>query len=317
MLCTLVSLSINNLPRPDQIFFKFLYRFDAYFFDIGKQPIGSITGLLLTWLGAYIINCLYCSNEEEDLLASPILPESQNYSFKLKPLQVSSILLQNGDSGMASASASSRASMSTAESSTLSPASELNMFSEEEDRFEWSTSSEHYPFKLLHTDTNEDVINKWWRRAPAILLCSSWIVLNILYALKQPVYKTKNIIAWIFHVPVHFLVPPMIGTWLYIWHAPGALKLFVFSSGLQNVALLCTYLVFPNATPTFIKLYGDNKVPTFDMVYTDGQAAQDKKFSLFYHKAVYYATPLKFASFPSLHSAFACLKSVDESRLEV
>lgn len=310
MVCVLVASSINYIPRPDQIFYKFLYRFDTYFFDIGKLPIGSITGVLLTCLSAYILNYFYYNNEEDGSFESSMLPQP-NYGFKLKPLQVSSVLMQSGNSGMASSTASSRPSISTAGSSTLSPTSDLNNFTEEEELFELnatSADSEYYHFKPLQTEaTTEEFINKWWRKIPVILLCSAWIVLNILFAFKQPVYKTKNIIAWVFHVPVHFIVPPMIGTWLYIWHAPGAVRLFTFCMGLQNITLLFTYLVFPNAPPTFIKLYGDNKVPTFDMIYSDGQASQDKKFSIFYHRAVYYATPLKFASFPSLHSAFACL----------
>ena len=305
--CLLINSSVNYLPRPDRIFFKFLYRFDSYFFDVGKLPVGAITGLLLTCLGAYIINYFYYSNEDEELLQSSVLPQQ---NFPLKPLQVSSLLMQNGNSGATSSAPSSRPSMSTTGSSTLSPASDLINFTEEEEMFELHASTadpEYYHFKPFHTETTNELVNRWWRKAPVILLCSCWVALNVLFLLKQPIYKTKNIIAWIFHVPVHFIVPPVIGTWLYIWHAPGALKLFTFCLGIQNIALLFTYLIFPNATPTFIKLYGDNKAPTFDMIYSDGQAVQDKKFSIFYHKAVYYATPLKFASFPSLHSAFACL----------
>ncbi|KAI5951387.1 hypothetical protein KGF54_004461 [Candida jiufengensis] len=291
--CILFTASVNYIPRPtNQIFYKFLYRFDPYFFDIWQQPIGSISGLILTCLGAYLINNFYYTPQLDDDLFN--LP-NHNY-LQLKPLQISTLLNNQ----------SSRASTSTSGSTTLSPSSDLNC-TEEDEIFESPISSSpteyYYNFKSLN-DTYKP--NKW-NKIPIILLCCAWVVLNILYNFKLPIYKTKNIIAWIFHVPVHFIVPPMIGTWLYIWHAPGAFKVFTFCLGFQNFALILTYLIFPNAPPMFIKIYGDNKVPTFDMIYSDGQASEDKKFSIFLHKAIYYATPHKFASFPSLHSAFACL----------
>ncbi|EGW35216.1 uncharacterized protein SPAPADRAFT_58414 [Spathaspora passalidarum NRRL Y-27907] len=146
-----------------------------------------------------------------------------------------------------------------------------------------------------------------WRLAPVFLLAISWTVLNILYSTKNPVTKPKNIVAWVFHVVVHFVVPPLFGGWLYIFHPPRALKLFIVSSGLQTVAITLTYLVFPNAPPLFIKLYGENKEPTFDMIYTDGITSVDMRFGVMLHKLSYYAIPNKFSSFPSLHSANACL----------
>ena len=307
--CILFTASVNYIPRPDHIFYKFLYRFDTYFFDVWQQPVGSLTGLLLTSLGAYILYYFYYRHNEEN----NSLPNHYNQYFKLKPLQISSVLMNQGNLPPFSTIDSSRHSTSTAgsasASSTLSPASDSNLFTEgeEEDIFDESTHSDyHYAFKYLH-DTNNTTLRDLWRKFPVILFSLAWIILNILYGFKHPVYKTKNIVAWVFHVPVHFIVPPVAGAWLYIWHAPGALRLLTLSLGMLNSALIVTYLLFPNAPPTFIKLYGDNKVPSFDMIYSDGQASEDKKFSFLLHKAIYYATPHKFASFPSLHSAFACL----------
>ncbi|KAI5963248.1 uncharacterized protein KGF55_003040 [Candida pseudojiufengensis] len=292
LICILFTASVNYIPRPtNQIFYKFLYRFDPYFFDIWQQPIGSITGFLLTCMGAYLINQYYYTHE--DIYS---LPNHNHNYIPLKPIQISTILQTQ----------SSRPSTSTSGSTTLSPSSDLNC-TEEDEIFESTTST---PIPTYYSDFKlNDNIQKpnKWNKIPIILLCCAWIILNILYNFKLPIYKTKNIIAWIFHVPVHFIVPPMIGIWLYIWHEPGTFKIFTFCLGFQNFALILTYLFFPNAPPMFIKIYGDNKIPTFDMIYSDGQASEDKKFSIFLHKAIYYATPHKFASFPSLHSAFACL----------
>ncbi|KAI3405865.1 hypothetical protein KGF56_001473 [Candida oxycetoniae] len=348
--CILFTALVNYIPRPEHIFYKFLYRFDTYFFDVWKQPVGSITGLILTCLGSCIL--YHVHYRIDDGLKLPHHHHHHHHSnqiFKLKPLQISTVLTSRasgsvvsgcsggGASGSAvgdcsgggasgsvvggcsggwggcgdelSSAISSRPSTSTTGSSTLSPLSDINnnYIIPDEEIFELSSKINVDYFGSQIVSGDKSTIQDYWRKMPAILLLLAWFILNIVYNFKHPVYKTKNIVAWVFHVPVHFIVPPVAGLWLYIWHAPGALQLLTLCLGFQNFALILTYLVFPNAPPSFIKLYGDNKVPTFDMIYSDGQASEDKKFSFLLHKAIYYATPHKFASFPSLHSAFASL----------
>ncbi|CAI5756652.1 unnamed protein product [Candida verbasci] len=283
LLCIGSTIVLNYIPRPDHIYYKFLYRFDTYFFDLWSQPIGSLSGLCLTILGSIIIYSLYYNKQEEVINIA---------HFKLKPLQISSVLEYNDPASPISLTSST---IPSPDSSTFSPTTESNI-----------TDEEH----ILELETNKHqpkTLKDLWNLIPVLLLLFSWFLLNILYTFKYPINKPKNIIAWIFHVPVHFIVPPMIGSWLYLFHPPSSLKLFTFTLGLQNFALLLTYLIFPNVPPTYIKIYGDNKIPSFDMIFTDGAAIEDKKFSFLLHKGLYYASPYKFASFPSLHSSFACL----------
>lgn len=146
-----------------------------------------------------------------------------------------------------------------------------------------------------------------WSQGPPILLACSWFILNLLFTLKLPINKAKNLIAWIFYVILHFLVPIFVGFWLYLFQPSGALGIYAVSIGLQNMLIAFTHLIFPNAPPLYIKLYGENKQPTYDMIYADGITRQDMKIGQRIYKAVYYATPHKFASLPSIHSSMTSL----------
>ncbi|CAK9435565.1 uncharacterized protein LODBEIA_P02920 [Lodderomyces beijingensis] len=320
-LCVAFTVLFNHIPRTEYICYKFLYRFDSYFFDIWSQPIGSLTGLTLTGLAAYMMLYYFYTDEEEEPTALPNhYHHYQQVSLAhLKPLQISSVLMNENVVHISTASSRVSTAESTtttttgSSSSTLSPVGDpYNIFAEEAEVWQLNTpvSSESFAYDnhKFPQDTNKfNLHSSFWDRAPVILFGSAWLILNIVQKGKHPVYKTKNIVAWAFHVPVHFAVPLVAVAWLYIWHAPGAARLLITCLGLQNCAVLFTYLVFPNAPPSFIKLFGENRVPSFDMVYSDSQASEDKKFSFILHKALHYAAPHKFASFPSLHSAFACL----------
>ncbi|KAG7662345.1 uncharacterized protein J8A68_004116 [[Candida] subhashii] len=309
--CMIFTTSLNYIPRPDHIYYKFLYRFDSYFFEFNKSIIGPITGILLLLLGSLLLygkyfrhsfvifagNASFMDEEETDdgyssftLKPLQIIPDSHHHHLKIEPRH-----------------SLSSTSIST-DTSLESPPSEPELLENgglfDFTHFNDSSTSEFIEKK---TSSSSSKVSYIWNLSPILLLATSWFILNALYSTKTPIYKAKNIVAWIFHVPVHFIVPPFIGTWLYLFHPPGALKLFIFSLGLQNLVMVITYLIFPNAPPLFIKLYGENKEPTFDMIYTDGITSEDMKFSILLQKAVYYATPNKFASFPSMHSAFACL----------
>lgn len=144
-----------------------------------------------------------------------------------------------------------------------------------------------------------------YRSVPLVLFFSSWFVLNLVYQFRKNYNLAKGILAWALYVVLHFLVPVVTTLWLYLFHPQGAAGLFCWTLGVQNIATLATNFVFPNAPPLYVRVYGDNKPPSYDMKFTDGISRSDMKIGPHIHKAVYYATPTKFGAFPSLHSATA------------
>lgn len=144
-----------------------------------------------------------------------------------------------------------------------------------------------------------------YKYAPLILCFSSWFLLNLVYRFHKNYNIVKGIIAWAFYVVLHFLVPIVTSLWLYLFQPQGATALFWWNLGLQNLMALITHFIFPNAPPLYIRVYGDNKPPSYDMKFTDGISRSDMKIGPHIHKAVYWATPSKFGALPSLHSATA------------
>ncbi|KAK6456797.1 uncharacterized protein RJT20DRAFT_94148 [Scheffersomyces xylosifermentans] len=147
-----------------------------------------------------------------------------------------------------------------------------------------------------------------WHASPPVLLALSWYLLNFVYWLKDPINTPKDLLAWFSYVLGHFFAPLLTAIWLYVFHAPGALKLFSYGLGMQNIAGVCTHLVFPNAPPWFIHLYGENKEPNYDMPgYAAGLTRVDIAMGTHVHSAGFHASPIVFGALPSIHSAMAVM----------
>lgn len=147
-----------------------------------------------------------------------------------------------------------------------------------------------------------------WPMAPPALLAASWLLLNIDAAFATHITETKDTISWFSYVIGHFCVPLFTAIWLYVFHAPGALKCFSFALGAQNIAGVITHLVFPNAPPWFIHKFGDDAHADYD---TLGYAAglTRAKFSTGTHivNNGFHKSPIVFGAVPSLHSAMAVM----------
>lgn len=158
-----------------------------------------------------------------------------------------------------------------------------------------------------HADSNYRPYN-CWVAAPPALLGASWLLLNLDASLATPITEPKDVLAWFSYVIGHFCVPLFTAIWLYVFHAPGALKCFGFALGAQNIAGVLTHLVFPNAPPWFIHKFGDDAPADYD---TLGYAAglTRAKFSIGTHLVNdgFHKSPIVFGAVPSLHSAMAVL----------
>lgn len=158
-----------------------------------------------------------------------------------------------------------------------------------------------------HADTAFRPFN-CWTLAPPALLAASWLLLNLDASLAMPITEPKDVLAWFSYVIGHFCVPLFTAIWLYVFHAPGALKCFGFALGAQNIAGVLTHLAFPNAPPWFIHKFGDDAPADYD---TLGYAAglTRAKFSIGTHLVNngFHKSPIVFGAVPSLHSAMAVL----------
>lgn len=169
------------------------------------------------------------------------------------------------------------------------------------------------------SETNEKIIHhirtigsyapmNSWYLAPPILFCLSWIILNFDYWFKDPITPRKDILAWASYVIGHITIPIITAVWLYVFHAPGALKIYGVTLGLQNISGVLTHLLFPNAPPWFIHMYGEDKEATYDMEgYAAGLIRVDIQLGTHLHSEGFHASPIVFGAVPSLHSAMAVL----------
>lgn len=143
--------------------------------------------------------------------------------------------------------------------------------------------------------------------SPPLLLGVSWFLLNFLDRFTEVTNPVKFVVAWFFYVVLYFIVPIVVAYWLYLFHPPGALKLYAFALGFQNVACVLTHILFPNAPPLYIHYYGETKEPDYDMIYADGLSKPGTRLPNTIYQSIYYANSNKFAAIPSMHSTTAVM----------
>lgn len=317
---------VNVVPKEfrPKIFHRLCLRLDGYIFN---NNIGWFLSLISLITGSFILYNRYYnldddetdieSEDEEEYEYPPFIPPSP-LSNKLPNPLTNPIITT--DSPISSSSSSSLTSPNisksqsnlhlpyqsfelSSSSTTLQPTSPISSGS---NSLEIENNEEKIQEKPSSALSNE---KNYWNLTPPILLITSMIILHYIYQynLTFSITRQKFIISWVFYVIFHFLTPILIGIWLHLFHVPGSLKLFSLSCGLQNVIILLTHLIFPNVPPLFIKLYGENLIPNYDMTYTDGITRQDIKVPTYMYKSVYYAAPNKFSCFPLLHLAMAVM----------
>lgn len=293
---------LNYIPRPSHICSRGLLWLERYLFDIHThQSIGAVTFLLCiasaSWLLArhYRITPVYepeYTSKRTFLHPEPIYP--------IAPILPISSCTSSGNT-LNSPTSSFQLSRTT------SPILEPHDFSSSTSDLTIAELDDAFVIESHFLEKGSCRPVNCWNLAPPVLLAMSWFIINILHSFSISLSKVLNIVAWVFYVVLHFTIPPFIGAWLYFFHPPGALKLYALSIGAQNILVVLTHFVIPTAPPLFIKLYGEHKVPSFEMTYTDGITRQDMKFGSSMYRYVYYAIPNKFASCPSIH---ACTSSL-------
>ncbi|KAI5958039.1 IPT1 [Candida theae] len=147
-----------------------------------------------------------------------------------------------------------------------------------------------------------------WYWAPPFLLATSWFILNFDYWLRTPIRTWKDLLAWTSYVLGHITVPIITAVWLYVFHAPGALKYYGWALGFQNICGVLTHLLFPCAPPWFIHMYGEDAEANYDLPgYAAGLTRVDVALGTHLNSKGFHASPIVFGAVPSLHSAMAVM----------
>lgn len=147
---------------------------------------------------------------------------------------------------------------------------------------------------------------------PYLVPLLSFIVLNIMHLFSNQTQenftKTKDLLAWTSYVIFHVMVPILTAVYLYIFHAPGMVKWFGISMGVQNLAGIFTHLLIPTASPWFTHLYGinDTEHATYQQEgFAAGLIRVDNHLGTHLNTNGFHKSPIVFGAVPSLHSAIA------------
>lgn len=279
--------------RPE-IHVALAYHLDTFMFDIIDSPFGSILTVILTIIGSWLIYLRWYAPMSHHYAK---IPASES-DFELSSLEASEDEGNKvfGDTSMAPFDFQDHPSIPT-----------LDLIPSLPDVSENATAinakiSQHFENTHSYKPYNS------WAWAPPALLAASWFLLNIDHWFSRPITVPKDVVSWLSYVIGHFCVPLFTAIWLYVFHAPGALKLFSFALGAQNIAGVITHLLFPNAPPWFIILNGENGEATYE---TEGYAAglTRSPFGTGAHVVTqgFHKSPIVFGALPSLHSAMAVM----------
>ncbi|CAL9734351.1 inositolphosphotransferase 1 [Monosporozyma servazzii] len=140
----------------------------------------------------------------------------------------------------------------------------------------------------------------------------SFIALNIMHLFSeqspQNFTTAKDLTAWTSYVILHVTAPILTTVYLYVFHAPGMIKCFAFTLGLQNLCGIFTHLLIPTASPWFTHMYGinDTEHVSYDQEgFAAGLVRVDTHLGTHLNTNGFHKSPIVFGAVPSLHSAIA------------
>lgn len=149
--------------------------------------------------------------------------------------------------------------------------------------------------------------NCWWL-SPLLLLALCWPILNFDMLFVHHQTPLKDIASWASYVPGHAFTAIITAVWLYVFHPPGAVRVFSFMMGLQNIMAVLTHLLFPTAPPWFIHMYGEDHPANYDLEgYAAGLTRVDMQMGTHLHTNGFHKSPIVFGAIPSVHSSMAVM----------
>lgn len=118
----------------------------------------------------------------------------------------------------------------------------------------------------------------------------------------------KDLTAWTSYVIFHVMAPILTAVYLYVFHAPGMIKCFAFTLGIQNLCGIFTHLLIPTASPWFTHMYGinDTEHVSYEQEgFAAGLVRVDTHLGTHLNTNGFHKSPIVFGAVPSLHSAIA------------
>lgn len=285
--------------RP-KIHVKLAYHLDTFMFSVTKSPVGSLLSILLTVSVAWLFNLKWYQLAKS---AYSKLAESASTSASGS---TEDFELASFDNELPKDFIAHAAPGDFQDHERIGPLEFLPAMSQFDVAENASSINNKISDHIARTHSYRPYNCYFW--APPALLAALWFLLNFDHWLLRPITVPKDMVSWFSYVIGHFCVPLFTAIWLYVFHAPGALRLFSFALGAQNIAGVVTHLLFPNAPPWFIMLNGENGEATYD---TPGYAAGliRAPFGTGTHVVTqgFHKLPIVFGALPSLHSAMAVM----------
>jgi membrane-associated phospholipid phosphatase len=119
-----------------------------------------------------------------------------------------------------------------------------------------------------------------------------------------------DVLAWLPYGILHFGAPFVCAAAIFLFAAPGTLRVYSSSFGYMNLIGVMIQLCFPCAPPWYESLYGMAPANYSMHGSPAGLARIDALFGLKMYTSTFTASPLVFGAMPSLHSGCATMEAL-------
>ncbi|KAI5817534.1 hypothetical protein BZA77DRAFT_309821 [Pyronema omphalodes] len=119
-----------------------------------------------------------------------------------------------------------------------------------------------------------------------------------------------DVLAWLPYGILHFGAPFICAAAIFLFAAPGTLRVYSSSFGYMNLIGVMIQLCFPCAPPWYESLYGMAPANYSMHGSPAGLARIDALFGLKMYTSTFTASPLVFGAMPSLHSGCATMEAL-------
>lgn len=135
---------------------------------------------------------------------------------------------------------------------------------------------------------------------------------NIVSAHKHAVL---DILAWLPYGVIHFAGPVIMAVLVFVFAAPGTLRVYARSFGYMNIIGVLIQLCFPCSPPWYENMYG--MAPADYSMHGEpaGLARIDELLGLNMYTSTFNASPIVFGAMPSLHAGWATMQACFLSHL--